>query len=91
MNKEQLTSAIASKVGSTQKDAAAFVDAFIEAVSDSLSSGDSVQLAGFGSLSVKERKATTGRNPRTGEEIKIAAKKVVKLSVAKKLKEAVNN
>jgi DNA-binding protein HU-beta len=92
MNKEQLVSEIASKTGSTKKEAQDFLDAYISVVTEALADNDNqnIQLAGFGSLTVKKRKATTGRNPRTGEEIKIAAKNVVKFSPAKKLKDAVN-
>lgn len=98
MNKEQLTAAIANQTGSTKKEAQDFLDAFIKVATDALSDetandndSSSIQLAGLGSFSVKKRKATTGRNPRTGEEIKIPAKRVVKFSPAKKLKDAVNN
>jgi len=91
MNKEQLISEIASETNCTKKQAQDFLDAYVKVVTGALSTNDnSIQLAGFGSLSVKQRKATTGRNPRTGEEIKIPAKNVVKFSPAKKLKEAVN-
>lgn len=94
MNKEQLTAAIASKTGSTKKEAQDFLDAYIDVLTDALADNDNddsgIQLAGFGSLTVKDRKATTGRNPRTGEVIQIPAKKVVKFSPAKKLKDAVN-
>jgi DNA-binding protein HU-beta len=91
MNKEQLISAIAGETGSTKKEAQDFLDAYVKIITEALADNDNgIQLAGFGSLSVKQRKATTGRNPRTGEEIKIPAKKVVKFSPAKKLKEAVN-
>lgn len=94
MNKEQLISAIAAKTNSTKKEAQDFLDAYVEVVTDALADNDNegggIQLAGFGSLTVRQRKATTGRNPRTGEEIRIPAKRVVKFSPAKKLKEAVN-
>lgn len=91
MNKEQLISAIAGETGSTKKEAQDFLDAYVKVITEALADNDNgIQLAGFGSLSVKKRQATTGRNPRTGEEIKIPAKKVVKFSPAKKLKDAVN-
>ena len=90
MNKEQLVAEIAKKTDATQKDVAGFVDAYIEVVAGALKSGDPVQLLGFGSIKVTQRKATTGRNPRTGEKIDIPAKNVVKFSPAKKLQEAVN-
>lgn len=90
MNKEQLVAGIAKITGTTQKEAAAFVDAYVETVTDALKSNDTVQLLGFGSFKVNNRKATTGRNPRTGEKIDIAAKNVVKFTPAKKLQEAIN-
>ncbi|MCB2181263.1 MAG: HU family DNA-binding protein [Desulfobulbaceae bacterium] len=61
----------------------------MDAISDTLSKGDSVTLVGFGSFSVLERAARTGRNPQTGKEIKIAAKKVAKFKVGKALADAV--
>ena len=91
MNKEQLISAILGKIGCTKKESQCFLDAFIDVVTKSLAGNDNVQLAGLGSLVAKKRKATTGRNPRTGDAIQISEKNVVKFSPAKKLKEAVNN
>lgn len=78
MNKAQLIDAIADKAGLTKADAKKGLDATIGAVSEALKDGDRVSLVGFGSFSVSERGARTGRNPQTGKEIKIAAKKVVK-------------
>ncbi|HAX96088.1 MAG TPA: DNA-binding protein [Prolixibacteraceae bacterium] len=78
MNKAQLIDAIAAKSGMTKADAKKSLDATIDAVSEALKGGDRVALVGFGSFSVSERSARTGRNPQTGKEIKIAAKKVVK-------------
>ncbi|GAP68757.1 bacterial nucleoid DNA-binding protein [Bacteroidales bacterium 6E] len=78
MNKAQLIDAIAAKSGLTKADAKKSLDATIDAVSEALKGGDRVALVGFGSFSVSERSARTGRNPQTGKEIKIAAKKVVK-------------
>lgn len=90
MNKDQLTSQIANRTGSSLKDAAEFIDAFTDTVTEALSANDNVQLVGFGNFSVNQRKATTGRNPRTGEAIQIPAKNVPKFSAGKKLKDAVN-
>ena len=90
MNKEQLTSAIAAKTGKSKKESEEFLNAFVQTVTETLSANDNVPQAGFGSLTVKERKATTGRNPRTGEPIEIDAKNVVKFTVSKPLKDAVN-
>jgi DNA-binding protein HU-beta len=90
MNKEELVSAIADKTGFTKADSKRFLEAHLEVVEEALKKGDSVQLVGFGSFSIVERKATTGRNPQTGAEIKIPASKKVKFSAGKQLKEAVN-
>ena len=89
MTKADLVSAVAEKTNMTKKDAASAVDAVIDAVKDSLASGEEVRLVGFGSFSVKQRKARTGRNPQTGRKIKIKAKKVPAFSAGKGLKEAV--
>lgn len=91
MNKEQLVTKIAEDVGTSKAQANEFFDAFVSVVTETLVNGDNVQLAGLGSLASKTRAATTGRNPRTGEQIQIAEKNVVKFSIAKKLKDAVND
>ena len=78
MNKAQLIDAMASNAGLTKADAKKALDAFIGATTDALQSGDRVALIGFGTFSVSERGARTGRNPQTGKEIQIPAKKVVK-------------
>ena len=75
MNKAELVAEIA-KATSTKKEAEAALDAGIAAITKALKKGDSVTLVGFGTFSVSKRKARKGRNPRTGETIKIAAKKV---------------
>ena len=78
MNKAQLIDAMAAGAGLTKADAKKALDAFIDATSGALKKGDRVALVGFGSFSVASRSARTGRNPQTGKEIKIPAKKVVK-------------
>jgi DNA-binding protein HU-beta len=78
MNKQELISAIAGKAGLTKADAKKGLDATIEAVGEALKAGDKVALVGFGSFSVSQRSARTGRNPQSGKEIEIAAKKVVR-------------
>ena len=88
MTKADLVSAVA-ELDITKKAAAAAVDAVIAAVKDALAEGEAVRLVGFGTFSVKERKARTGRNPQTGKAIKIPAKKVPVFSPGKALKEAV--
>jgi DNA-binding protein HU-beta len=90
MNKEQLIDKIASKTGNTKNDTATFLNAFIDVVHTSLVKSEGIQLIGFGSFNIAKRKATTGRNPRTGAPLKIPAKKVVKFVTGKKLKDAVN-
>lgn len=91
MNKEQLSSEIAKTCGCSQKQARDFIEAYTDIVTKALASNDNIQIVGFGNLKISQRKATTGRDPRSGEAIKIPAKKVVKFSPAQKLKEAVNN
>jgi DNA-binding protein HU-beta len=76
MNKAELITYVADKAKITKKAANAAVDAFIEAVKTSLKKGKEVRLVGFGTFGVKKRKARKGRNPRTGEVIKIPAQKV---------------
>ena len=88
MTKADLVAAVA-ETGMTKKQAAAAVDAVIDTVKGALKKGDKVSLVGFGTFSVKRRKARTGRNPQTGKAIKIKAKKVPAFSAGKGLKEAV--
>lgn len=85
MNKSELITSIASKTGLTKTDSTKALDAFIASVSEEVKKGGEVRLVGFGTFSVSERKATTGRNPRTGETINIAAKKVVKFKPGSEL------
>jgi DNA-binding protein HU-beta len=89
MNKAQLIDAMAAGAGLTKVDAKKALDAFIAATTDALKSGDRVALIGFGSFSVSERAERTGRNPQTGKEITIAAKKVVKFKAGAELADAV--
>jgi len=90
MNKAELIDAIASSAKLTKADAGRALDATIEAVSKGLKKGDRISLVGFGSFSVAKRAARTGRNPQTGKEIKIAAKKVVKFKAGAELSGNVN-
>lgn len=78
MNKAELIDAMAAGAGISKAQAKKALDSFIGATSDSLKKGDRVAMVGFGSFSVSERAARKGRNPQTGQEINIAAKKVVK-------------
>ena len=88
MNKGELINAVAA-AGLTKKDAGIAVDAVFGAIGDALAKGDNVQLIGFGTFSVKERAAHEGRNPRTGEVVKIAAAKAPAFKAGKTLKEKV--
>ena len=90
MNKNELTECMAEKAGMSKADAARALDAFIDCVTNALKGGDSVSLIGFGTFDVRDRAARTGRNPRTGEEIKIAAAKNPAFKAGKALKDAVN-
>ena len=75
MNKTELIDAIASEAGLSKADAGKAVNAFTSAITAALKKGDSVALIGFGTFKVNQRAARTGRNPQTGKEIKIAARK----------------
>ncbi|TNE56311.1 MAG: HU family DNA-binding protein [Bacteroidetes bacterium] len=90
MNKAELIDAIASESGLTKADAKRALDGFVNATSSALKKGDRISLVGFGSFSVTKRDARTGRNPQTGKEIKIAAKKVVKFKAGAELAASVN-
>lgn len=85
MNKAELVEAIASEAKLTKADAKKALDAFVNATSKALKKGDRIALVGFGSFSVTKRAARKGRNPQTGKEIKIAAKKVVKFKAGSEL------
>ncbi|MDR0218853.1 MAG: DNA-binding protein HU-beta [Enterobacteriaceae bacterium] len=90
MNKSQLIDKIAASANISKAAAGRVVDAFVSSVSDTLKSGDDVVLVGFGTFTVRERAARTGRNPQTGKAIKIAAAKVPAFRAGKGLKDAVN-
>ncbi len=88
MNKTDLINEVA-KVVSTKKDAAAALECVLSSIVEALRKGDDVTLIGFGSFKVIKREARKGRNPKTGQEMKIAAKKVPKFVPGKSLKDAV--
>ena len=90
MNKAELIEAIASSADLTKADAKKALDGFIDATTQALKKGGRVALVGFGSFSVSARSARTGRNPQTGKEIKIPAKKVVKFKAGADLGDAVS-
>lgn len=90
MNKSELVADIAQRAGLSRADAARALEATIGAVGDSLSSGVAVSIVGFGTFSVKHRGERTGRNPRTGEQIRIKASKLPSFKAGKALKDAVS-
>lgn len=90
MNKAELIDAIASETNITKAEAQRALDGFIGATSKALKKGDKVSLVGFGSFSVAKRAARVGRNPQTGKEIRIEAKKVVKFKAGTELATKVN-
>ncbi|MEG2359731.1 HU family DNA-binding protein [Acinetobacter sp.] len=89
MNKSELIDAIADKGGLSKADAGKALDAAIASVTEALKAGDSVTLVGFGTFSVKERAARTGRNPQTGATLEIKASKVPSFKAGKGLKDSV--
>lgn len=90
MNKSELVNAIGNKTDLTKKDSEKALNAVVETITEALSAGEKVQIVGFGSFEVRNRPARTGRNPRTGEEIKVAACKAPAFSAGKALKDSVN-
>jgi DNA-binding protein HU-beta len=90
VNKQDLVSKVADKAGFTKADAGRAADAVLDAITMALKSGDEVRLVGFGTFCVTKRAASEGRNPRTGEKIKIPASRQPKFKAGKGLKEAVN-
>jgi len=90
VNKNELISSMASTAGLTKADAGKALDAFIASVTNALKKGNEVRLVGFGTFAVSKRAATTGRNPRTGETIKIKARKQAKFKAGKTLQDSVN-
>jgi DNA-binding protein HU-beta len=90
MNKADFIGSIADKANLSKTDAAAAVDAVIEVIKKALKKGDTISLVGFGTFSVRKRAARSGRNPRTGETIKIKASKNPVFKAGKALKDAVN-
>jgi DNA-binding protein HU-beta len=89
MKKKELIERIAEEAGVPKSEAQKHFEAFEEVVAEALKSGEEVQITGFGKFSVKERKAREGRNPQTGQKLKIAAQKVPSFSAGNALKGAV--
>ncbi|EOS36094.1 HU family DNA-binding protein [Schaedlerella sp.] len=90
MNKTELVAAIAENAEISKKDAEKAVKAFVEVITEELKKGEKVQLVGFGTFEVTSRAAREGRNPQTGNTMKIAACKAPKFKAGKALKDAVN-
>lgn len=90
MKKVELVEAVAAATGLTKTDATKAIDATFAAITDALVNGDKVPLVGFGTFGVSERAAREGRNPRTGETVKIDARKAVTFKAGTALKDAVN-
>jgi DNA-binding protein HU-beta len=90
MNRQELVDSMAAKANITKKDADAALKGFMESVQEALKNGDKVQLVGFGTFEVAERAAREGKNPQTGEVIKIKASKAPKFKAGKALKDALN-
>ena len=91
MNKAELVAAMGEKTELSKKDAEKALKAFTEVVAETLKKGDKIQLVGFGTFEVAERAAREGRNPQTGETMKIAASKAPKFKAGKALKDDINN
>ena len=92
MTKADLVSAICDEVGGfTKKEAAVITDIVFDTMKDALSEGDHLKLSGFGTFSVKHKKPRIGRNPRSGEEMMISARRVLSFKPSQILKRAVNN
>ncbi len=90
MNKTELIAAVAEQAALSKKDAEKAINAVIASITGALEDGDKVQLVGFGTFEVRTRGARTGKNPRTGEAIEIAASKVPAFKAGKALKDVVN-
>ena len=90
MNRNELVDTVSSKTDMKKSDASKAVDAVFDAIADALKGGDEVRLVGFGTFSVASRAASEGRNPRTGEKIKIAASKQAKFKPGKGLRDSLN-
>ena len=89
MNKTELIAAMAEKAGVSKKDAEKVLGAFVDVVGDALKKGDKIQLVGFGTFETRERAAREGKNPQTGEKIKIAASTVPAFKAGKALKDLI--
>jgi integration host factor subunit beta len=91
MNKSELIEALADKMQLPVREAASITNTIIDTMSDALANGDSIEIRGFGSFVVKKYDSYTGRNPKTGQKIKVAPKKLPFFKVGKDLRERVNS
>lgn len=89
MNKAELVDIVAQRVGTTKKETGAIVETVLEEITRALSSGEKVQLVGFGNFEIRERAARTGRNPQTGETIQIEASRIPAFRAGKGLREVI--
>lgn len=90
MNKSQLIEEVANTADLSKADAGRAIDSLVDVIADALKQGDQVSMTGFGTFSIRERAARTGRNPQTGEQIEIKASKVPAFKAGKALKDSVN-
>ena len=90
MNKTEFVDAVAEKADVQKSDAAKIVDSMVDVIGDTLKQGDQITLIGFGTFLVSKREARKGRNPRTGEEIQIAASNVPRFKPGKALNKSIN-
>jgi len=90
MNKTEFVDAVSEKADVQKSDAAKVIDSMVDVIGDALKGGDQVTLIGFGTFLVSKREARKGRNPRTGEEIQIAASNVPRFKPGKALKDSIN-
>jgi DNA-binding protein HU-beta len=90
VNKVELVSAVSDKAGITKRDAEKAITALVETIEDALKTGEKVSLVGFGTFEVRDRKPRVGRNPQTGEEIRIPASRVPSFKAGKSLKESIS-
>jgi DNA-binding protein HU-beta len=90
VNKNDLIASVADKCGMSKADAGKAIDAMLDTITEALKKNDDVRMVGFGTMSVTQRSATQGRNPRTGQPIRIPASKQPKFKAGKALKDALN-
>jgi len=91
MNKSELIEALAEKINMPMREAGSITNTLIDTMTEALANGDSIEIRGFGSFVVKEYTSYTGRNPKTGQRIKVSPKKLPFFKVGKELRESVNN